>query len=123
MQRPPCVRNRLLRMYLRRQRRAWKRDPDPACPICLGDFEATEFPLILACDHVLHHECYAAWHQEKTAWLRADAPAAATMTLDAFGVPCPLCRCAAPLAYLCDRVHRGQLHADFVQKRKAVRML
>ena len=94
----PCVRNRTLRMYVRRQRRAFKLDADPVCVVCLDGFDADElFPLVLACDHVLHHTCYAAWHTQQTEWLREDGSRpAVTMTLDAFGVPCPMCRCAAP---------------------------
>lgn len=91
------------------------------CAICLDGFEVDEHPLILACDHVLHHQCYGTWHARQTECVR-NPRRVVTVLLDAFGIPCPLCRCAAPLAYLCERVHRGKLWPHFVQKSKTVRV-
>lgn len=41
-------------------------DEEPACTICLGEYENGEELVQLACNHTYHDECITAWTQEHT---------------------------------------------------------
>jgi hypothetical protein len=48
------------------QRKLGGDDEEPACTICLGEYENGEELVQLACNHIYHDECITAWTQDHT---------------------------------------------------------
>ena len=88
-----------------RRGRLVKRLNQHHCNICLEDIMSKDCTLTLACDHIMHTNCYFGWFQSCTEL----SSMRELITLAAYGAPCPVCRCPAPMAYLCPEIIAGRV--------------